>query len=55
MTGLIILLIGNVLVVYLAFWLALISFGLSLVILPAAWMLCIGLAAFRLPDRAHGG
>lgn len=48
-----ILTIGNVLAVFVAVWLSLATFGLSLIVVPVAWVAGVAAAAYLAPDR-HG-
>lgn len=52
-SGLGILVVGNVLMVFVAILLTLGTFGVSLVLVPAVYWLCIGAAAYAIPDW-HG-
>lgn len=53
LAGLGILTIGNALAAFAAAWLSLATFGLSLVVVPVAWMAGVAAAAYLAPDR-HG-
>jgi hypothetical protein len=48
-----ILTIGNALAVFVALWLSLATFGLSLVVVPLVWVAGVAVAAYLAPDR-HG-
>ena len=45
------LLIGNVLVLFVAVWLAMATIGLSLVVMPILWFGGVALSAYLIPDR----
>ena len=49
--GLVILVAGNALMVFIAAWLSLATLGLSLIVVPILWFVCIGWSAYLLPDR----
>jgi hypothetical protein len=49
--GLTILIAGNALAVFVAAWLALATFGLSLIVVPTIWVAAVAWSAFMLPDR----
>jgi hypothetical protein len=48
-----ILTIGNALAAFVAAWLSLATFGLSLIVVPVAWVAGVAAAAYLAPDR-HG-
>lgn len=45
------LLIGNLVVLFVAVWLAMATIGLSLVVVPVLWFGGVALSAYLLPDR----
>jgi len=51
--GLVILLVGNTLMVFVAIWLALATLGLSLIIVPCIYFSGVAYSAYKLDDR-HG-
>lgn len=51
MTGFLILIAGNPLVIFVAFWLALATFGVSLVLVPFLWFGGVAASAYRARDR----
>lgn len=53
LAGMGILIGGNILMVFVAAWLALATIGLSLVVVPALWIAGIAWSAYEAPDR-HG-
>lgn len=45
------LLVGNIVVTFIAAWLAMATIGLSLVVVPVLWFGGVALSAYLLPDR----
>jgi hypothetical protein len=53
--GLTILIAGNALMIFVAAWLSLATFGISLIALPIIWIASIAWSAYLLPDRHRPG
>jgi len=53
--GLTILIPGNALMIFVAAWLSLATFGISLIALPIIWIASIAWSAYLLPDRHRPG
>ena len=53
LAGIGILTAGNVLMVFVALWLAFATLGFSLILVPVAWVAGVAYAAYSAPDR-HG-
>lgn len=49
--GFTILIVGNALMIFIAAWLALATFGVSLIAVPIIWIASIAWSAYLLPDR----
>lgn len=45
--------VGNTLMVFVAFWLSFATVGLSLILIPALWVVGVAYAAYEAPDH-HG-
>jgi len=52
-SGMIILTVGNAVMIFTAAWLALATFGMSLLLVPAAWIIGVAYAAYYEDDK-HG-